>query len=504
MLDVSVGKFTLESLTTGMYSDARIVFREYIQNSVDSLEEAVQQQLLETTGMRIDIIVNEDKQYISVRDNGVGISAKIAEHTLLSIGNSQKRHTKNRGFRGIGRLGGMSYCDTLAFTTTCEGEPIATKITFDCKKLREMLVPDDHEEHDLASVLSAVTSVEYFDDAESKHYFFVEMFDVDPLSGLLDIDDIKDYISQVAPLPYRSRTFSRVLDIQRFAENNGYTIEEFPVFLGERENDLEPLYKPNRNRFHSDRNKMKPDEILDVRYFTVSIKNTLCAIGWYGICNWFGMISESNICGLRVRKGNILIGDSRTLNPIFKETRFNGWVQGEVFVLSDGLIPNARRDDFERNEIYFSFIDTLAAEVGQEISGLIREASKRRNDPSGKALVAIQNQIFEAEISLQDGFNSSVDKDRTLEELSRAEITLRSTSVTPAQQELKKELARKIEETQESVASSRNYKINQVSSKLDRKSKKVLEIVSNILSKKLSKFLVDEIIDEIVDEFERK
>ena len=39
--DVSVGKFTLESLTTGMYSDARIVYREYIQNSVDSLENAV-------------------------------------------------------------------------------------------------------------------------------------------------------------------------------------------------------------------------------------------------------------------------------------------------------------------------------------------------------------------------------------------------------------------------------------------------------------------------------
>ena len=32
---VEVGKFTLESLTTGMYSDPRIVYREYIQNSVD-------------------------------------------------------------------------------------------------------------------------------------------------------------------------------------------------------------------------------------------------------------------------------------------------------------------------------------------------------------------------------------------------------------------------------------------------------------------------------------
>lgn len=38
---VQVGKYTLESLTTGMYSDPKIVYREYIQNSVDSLENAV-------------------------------------------------------------------------------------------------------------------------------------------------------------------------------------------------------------------------------------------------------------------------------------------------------------------------------------------------------------------------------------------------------------------------------------------------------------------------------
>ena len=37
-MNIEVGKFTLESLTTGMYSDPMIVYREYIQNSVDALE----------------------------------------------------------------------------------------------------------------------------------------------------------------------------------------------------------------------------------------------------------------------------------------------------------------------------------------------------------------------------------------------------------------------------------------------------------------------------------
>lgn len=503
-MEISIGKFTLESLTTGMYSDARIVYREYIQNSVDSLEEAVNNQLLEKSGVRIDIVVDDIKQYICIRDNGMGIPASSAAAVLLSVGKSQKRHSKNRGFRGIGRLGGMSYCDTLVFTTSAEDEPLSTKVTFDCKKLREMLVPDAFEELDLASVLSSVTTIIQSEEAIHKHYFVVEMFDVDPLSGLLDYDDIEDYISQVAPLPYRSRVFTRATDIHRHLEEHGYAIEEFPVFVGKSDLDLEPIYKPNRNHFHSDRNKMKPDEILDVRYFSVPINGVVCAVGWYAIGNWYGMISEDNIGGLRVRKGNILIGDSKTLNPIFKEPRFNGWVQGEVFVLADGLIPNARRDDFERNELYFAFIDALASEIGTEISSIIREASKRRNDPSGKVLASVKKTIAEAETTLKEGFNSSVDREKVLETLKQAEVSLKSTAVSPAQQELKKDLAAKLTETQGKVEVSRNYKINQVSSSLDRKSKKVLEIISNILSMKLSKFLVDEIMAEIIEAFERK
>ena len=37
-MDISVGKFTLESLTTGMYSEPESCFREYIQNAVDSID----------------------------------------------------------------------------------------------------------------------------------------------------------------------------------------------------------------------------------------------------------------------------------------------------------------------------------------------------------------------------------------------------------------------------------------------------------------------------------
>lgn len=169
---IQVGKYTLESLTTGMYSDPKIIYREYIQNSVDSLENAIAQNMIEPQSMRIDIIVDDENSVISIRDNGTGIPCGKAVSTLMNIGSSQKRHSNNRGFRGIGRLGGMSYCDLLIFSTSAENEDKKTIVEFDCKKLRHLLVPGANENMDLAMVLGDVTVIRQEYEKPEKHYFW--------------------------------------------------------------------------------------------------------------------------------------------------------------------------------------------------------------------------------------------------------------------------------------------------------------------------------------------
>ena len=503
--NVQVGKYTLESLTTGMYSDPKIVYREYIQNSVDSLEMAVANNLLEPQGMRIDIVINEEESYISIRDNGVGIPRAEAKETLMNVGNSKKRHSSNRGFRGIGRLGGMSYCDTLVFTTSAENEPHKTVVSFDCKKLRNLLIPGQYEDMTLSAVLSEITTVSFEPEKNEKHYFLVEMKDVNSFSDLLDIKTAQSYISQVAPLPYQSRHFIYSSQLHEFLNTNGYAIEEFPIFVGECESDLEPLYKPNRSRFHSDRNKMKVDEIHKMVYFDITIDDELYALGWYGDCDWYGSLSEHEISGFRVRKGNILIGDNKTLNSIFRESRFNGWTQGELFILTDKLIPNARRDDFEQNQYYFKLLDALKEGVGLDITRAIREASLARNDTSAKVMREVAKKINEATTVLNEGFNSSVDKEKLITDLTSTAETLAKTKPKDDEQAAQKEqLKKQLESTAEEVSESKKYKLNQVNSGIDKKSKKILAVVSDILSTKLSKFLVDEIIKEIIKELNGK
>ena len=495
---VQVGKYTLESLTTGMYSDPKIVYREYIQNSVDSIENALGLGLIERQSMRIDVIVNTENSYISIRDNGTGIPNADARTTLMNVGSSKKRSSNNRGFRGIGRLGGMSYCNTLIFSTSAENESIKTVVSFDCKRLRELLVPGQFEDLSLSAVLEQITTVEVQPEKSEKHYFLVEMKDISGFSDLLDIDIVKSYIAQVAPLSYQSRHYMYSSQLKSYLSENGYEIEEFPIFIGEDEFDLEPVYKPNKSRFRSDRNKKTVDEITSMTYFDVRVDDELYALGWYGNCGWHGFLSDKELCGFRVRKGNILIGDSKTMNGIFREARFNGWTQGEIFILTDKLIPNARRDDFEQNDAYRELIKSLSETVGLDIARKIREASATRNDPSSKVIKEVDKTVLSAVAVMNEGFNSSVDKEQVVQQLVEASKRLEKTAVKPEFKEAKEDLQKKIEDTINEVSESKNYKINQINSAVDKKSKQILRIVTDILSKKLSKFLVDEILEEII------
>ena len=109
--ELIIGKYTLESLTNGMYSSPLDMYREYTQNSVDSCDDAVEAGIEIADKLAIDIVIDEAKKSVTIRDNGCGVRSEEAVGILLDIGNSQKNRVTSRGFRGIGRLAGLSYCE---------------------------------------------------------------------------------------------------------------------------------------------------------------------------------------------------------------------------------------------------------------------------------------------------------------------------------------------------------------------------------------------------------
>ena len=74
------GANILENLTTGMYQDSRVIYREYIQNASDQIDFARKEGLLVKGKELIDIQLDARERTITITDNATGIpSAKFKE-----------------------------------------------------------------------------------------------------------------------------------------------------------------------------------------------------------------------------------------------------------------------------------------------------------------------------------------------------------------------------------------------------------------------------------------
>lgn len=379
MSNITIGKYTLESLTTGMYIEPLILFREYIQNSSDAIDDAIDKGLITKEESRINIKLDNKNKEIIIEDNGTGISKDKAFKILTDIGNSQKRFTNHKGFRGIGRLGGLSYCDKLVFETSLKGEDKKTILSFDSLELNDLLIPGKYEDLGMGEVIEAITTLSVADELIDNHYFKVILKNVNKKLNLLNEEKVVKYIEETAPIPFDSSKFEFEQEINSKLIELGYPIYEYNIFI-ETDKINRKILKPYRKKIYSDMQKKLTDEITELKFkvITDDAKDKNVALVWYGKSELKGTVVDDAIKGLRVRKSGILIGDRLLLNSIFKEERFNGWVCGEVIILDDNIIPNARRDDFEKNDEYLFLMNELR-KLGQTISNEIRDASKFRN-----------------------------------------------------------------------------------------------------------------------------
>ena len=347
---LTIGKTVLETLTSGMYDDARFIFREYIQNAADQIDEAVELGILkEKSEGIIKVSIDATNRKITISDNATGVSKNDVLHFLGDVANSQKDTAKRKGFRGIGRLGGLGYCDKLIFETSFQGEDKKSKMTLDAKLLKR-IIENRKDTSDAAAAMSVITVEDPPQDEQSdKHYFRVILENVHN-NLLLDVDYVTEYLSMVAPVPFSS-SFKFVDEIKTYLKNKNLILDEYNV-----EVNGNTLYKRYKNTFTNDRGDAS--SIVGVDF--VDIRNDeqeLIAICWYGYREHSNIVlDESNIeRGLRIRTKNISIGDETTCNRFFDQERTNLRFIGEIHTLSDGFRPNARRDYFTENTTCLQF-----------------------------------------------------------------------------------------------------------------------------------------------------
>lgn len=499
MSNIIIGKHTLESLTTGMYADPYVVFREYIQNAADAIDNAVRQKVLSKSVAEIVIHLSPAERTIVISDNGTGLSADEAEQTLISIGNSKKTSELDRGFRGIGRLAALGYCSKLTFETSAAAEDIGTRIVIDSRKLSHLLTAKDDRDVTITDVLGQVYFVEQYPENSASHYFRVILDEVDESSGLNDYENVISYISQNAPVPYDPNAFVWGAEITRRLRAEGLDVNAYNILVSFG-NNVKPIYKPYKDSFLVDKGKNLYDSMSDIELVKIKQNDgSVLAIAWLGKTNYLGSIYDKSIKGIRLRKGNIQIGDGQTLNTVFKDARFNGWSIGEVFVSSTQLIPNARRDNFEKTPAYFVLTEQLQ-KVAAEITREIRAASLKRNRELSEELEKAKATVQVAVDAIENGADVTA-KNRISQKLSSAQKAVSNSAIEDESGVYYQEIAfDELDMLIGTLKGATAFKAINTLQTLNKTEKKILEKVFGVIVDQLGPE-ADKLIDALIDDF---
>lgn len=523
---MAVGKNFLENLTVAMYENSFTVYREFIQNAADSIDKAVATGLMNKDDAVIDINIEFNKRQISVYDNAMGISMRNFKKIMTDVADSEKDRNIEKGFRGIGRLAGLGYCDTLIFRTSMKGENKESIIIWDGVKLKD-IVTDSTQHPTSDELIELVTDIQYIDADEEEHFFEVVMKDVIFESDdLLDQEQVISYLQTVAPVPY-ANYFIFASKIYDYARENKFKIDEYNVLVNGNQ-----LFKPYKTRLYegTEGNKKEYDEIHDIEFkkFDGEDGKTLAWM-WYGIAKYEKNIPIINTMRcIRLRKENIQIGDEDTLSyakGYFKEPRGNGYFIGELFVVDNNLIPNARRDYFNPTPELKSFERTVHHFFYSELYNLYHYASKVRSAEKSLANFQLKEKEYEEKLK-NAGFIDSDDK-----ELAKKEIEESREKVIKAKKEIenrRKDAANnkvlekvfneiqktyknnenvdscKIKENNKKETLEKNNKyLTQSLSKYGKKEQKLIARIYAIIKSMLPKDMADMVVKKIQEELSK-
>ena len=227
----------------------------------------------------------------------------------------------------------------------------------------------------------------------------------------------------------------------------------------------------------------------------------LIAIGWLAKTSYLGSIYDRSVKGIRLRKGNILIGDHQTLNVVFKDARFNGWSIGEIFAVDSKLIPNARRDNFEKNPSYFLLVEQLTT-IASSITKDIRSASLNRNADLSNALAQYEKVQRDTTSALNDGV-AGTQKDALKQALSGVQTSITKSHSNGESDDLCKEIAfEELDMLIGQVQGATTFKVLNAMKNISNAEKKTLEKVFNAIIE-YNKETSTQIIDYILSKYQQ-
>lgn len=389
--------YILEVLTQGLYPNVLDVIREYVQNAYDSVVK--HRKTYKGEGYKIKINILGDS--VLIADNGLGMSAtKIRDYR--KVGYSDKSSRESAGFRGIGKLSGISVAENLVVSSKVQGETKGSTIKFSARRMLEEILALKRagQNKPLNDLISDNTEFGSFtDDDTGAHYTVVELQRIRPEHAvLLDSHEIASYVRSVCPVPF-DKAFEYHEQIDRMLLANVPDYLYFPHLVND-----QPIYKPY------------PSNIGPPEFYTVESMDGLdtLAFGWACQNKEDKQLPETGHRGLSFRIKNISIGDYRLARTLLwkQSGHLAYWFFGEVHVIDQEVVPSSERSSFEDNAARQQLIDRCQVDMiaplertARQRSGLANADKKRQglqklvedtNVRLKQQVIARENVVYEA------------------------------------------------------------------------------------------------------------
>jgi len=394
--------FIIEVLTRGLYPNKFHVLREYIQNAYDAIL-TWRKKINDPAYGKISIKIASPS--IVIYDDGTGMDwTKINQYRY--IGYSEKKTGEGVGFRGIGKLSGISVADKLIITTSPAGKPERYQLVFDANSMltHMMALKQRGENMPLNELITKHTSLNTdYEDIE-KHYTMVELYNIKTDSKpLMDEEQITEYLGMNAPLAF-DPGFSYGKIIDKWLRKYVCDYDTVPLEL-----DGKCVYKP----FLPDISGPQHDFVLADDSLELNITNREEPLAFYWFCEHAskGQFPEKSKRGLSYRVKNFTVGTNQlpriTLWRASPERAYYFW--GEIHICDPEMIPSSDRENFEQNDARDRFYQE-GTRISRKLNILAGESSAKRSsrefiERAESIIQEIQNEADEGRIAKELKFD---------------------------------------------------------------------------------------------------
>ncbi|MEN7981992.1 MAG: ATP-binding protein [Nanoarchaeota archaeon] len=358
--------FIIEVLTRGLYPDKFHVIREYIQNAFDAICKWRRDPNFDDTGK---IQIKIDNNSIIIFDEGTGMD-KQKMNQYRYVGYSEKRVGESTGFRGIGKLSGISVADKLIVTSSAYGEKERNTLIFNTQgMILEILELKSRGENiALNELIRKHTDIQTSEEERKAHYTIIELNNIrDDSQILLDEDQLINFIGMNCPVEF-DPAFEFGEEIENKIEEMIEDYETITINVGERQ-AYKPYISPcKRPEYHT----IWKEESEDTE------EPEILCFSWYCKNTESKQFEDKDRSGMLFKSKNFTIGDRfLTREKLWSATPERAfYFYGEIYVNDKEVTPTSERNNFVQNTARDSLYKK-GKEIGKTLSKIAGKDSEQ-------------------------------------------------------------------------------------------------------------------------------